>query len=125
MVTRLYPNNIDDLFLEKLLSVPHKTADKLTMIEVSHPYDQVSQQRYPNDRVFNSALRLWPGVKKMYEFRLYGWGRLTAEAKKVACSIGELSGGSTNDPVATQKMLKAQGVDINVTIGELRGLHWG
>ncbi|MEA3351180.1 MAG: hypothetical protein U9Q82_11200 [Chloroflexota bacterium] len=54
MATRLYPNTNDDFLLELLAEVPEGTARKLTMVEVSYPYDQVSQERYPSDDVFKA-----------------------------------------------------------------------
>ena len=127
MAVRLYPHNQSPDLLERLAGVSPGTYQRLMAIREAYP-----QRNAPGLEGYEAAAQYYAkifadaDVNALDNQLVYGWGRLTPHALQVAKRIGSACFGSIHDPRQVQRLLLAQGVELqNVAISELGGLCWG
>ena len=127
MAVRLYPHNQSPELLERLANVPPGTFQRLMDIRERYP-----QRNAPGLEGYEAAGQYYaeifadPQVNALDNQLVFGWGRLTPQAQRLASQLDSPDFGSIHDPKQVRVLLDAQGVELqDVAVAELGGLCWG
>ena len=124
MGTRLYPLTKNESIIERLAGVPEGTTQKLRAFEKLR--ESINSDEW-HDKLSDS-----PAMDRLYDFELFGWGKLNSEQwdlAKAICGDEEYYSGSTKDPEQVRLMLNALHDQWKETLGlinidELDGVYW-
>lgn len=111
MGTRLYPETSPDI-MEHLAGVPAGTWDRLSKYESINPERNSSEEDVWYDKLFQDH-----DLLALYNFKLFGWGKLTPEVSGYLKDHGHNTVcGQTQDPMQVKEILFRQGVSIESCI---------
>ena len=127
MAVRLYPHNQSPALLERLANVPPGTYQR--MMDIRERYYQRNApglEGYEAAGQYYAEIFADPQVNALDNQLVFGWGRLTLQAQRLASQLNSLDFGSIHDPKQVRLLLEAQGIELrNVAVVELGGLSWG
>jgi hypothetical protein len=127
MGTRLYPSTSDSSIMERLAGVAPGTQALLEQLEATWKETRSSDR--DSDTLYD-LLDAHPEANRLYDFHLFGWGKLNSEQwaliRSNAASEDDVYGGSTIDPRLMQQL-----VDLvyynghRVNLEGVTALSWG
>ena len=127
MAVRLYPHNQSPELLEHLASVPPGTYQRLMNIRERHTLrNDPGLEGYEAAAQYYAEIFADPQVNALDNQLVFGWGRLTPQAQRLAGQLDSPFFGSIHDPGQVRLLLEAQGVELrDIAVPELGGLCWG
>ena len=136
MGTRLYPNTQDPRVLERLVSVPEGTHEKLAAIREKYAEltrkasancttaEELAEAEYDLQSKEYDEISAHPNTDAYHNFITFGWGRIPNF--RLIDRNYDLVVGNETQPDKVEAILKLHQVDLNdVTIAEIDGVHWG
>jgi len=116
MGTRLYPDVSNDV-MERLVKVPEGTWARLEEFEKTRPNDFSEEIEAWYDTLVSDT-----ELSTLYNFKLYGWGKLYTETCQYISEHGMDSAcGETKDSVHVATILNLQGIE---TAEKISSLSW-
>jgi len=120
MGVRLYPNTTNAAKLEKLAGVPEGTHKRMEDMAKRHAEERAAATNWNE---YEDGYRQWKErdndgpIGDLDAFLTFGWGKF-----RPIDGIGEDYAGNESDPQRAAKLLRYNGIGVDVSLTE--GVHW-